>query len=143
MEQFQASLYTGNGSQEPSDIVQRDKSGSGQLIFPLLANKQDQIPLNLNSSVENGFGLNEKFEKYSTPIEGKGGREGVKFNDALGMNPPPLSSQREPESLEEQKVGEIEMNQVSQSLPDTPPSFGDTKGSDDESFYWGSVHVWY
>ncbi|KAG7989683.1 hypothetical protein I3843_03G251200 [Carya illinoinensis] len=140
LEQFQASLYTGNGSKEPSDIVQRDKSGSGQLIFPLLANKQDQIPLNLNSSVENGFGLNENFEKYSTPIEGKGGREGVKFNDGLGMNPPPLSSQREPESLEEQKVGEIEMNQVSQSLPDTPPSFGDTKGSDDESFYWGSVH---
>lgn len=143
MEQFQAFLYTGKCNKEPSDILQTDKSCGGLLSFPLLVNKRDQVPLNLNNSVEDGFGMNEKFEKYIIPIEGKGDRKGIKFNDAVSMNPLPLNSQMEPEGLKEQKAVEIEMNQVAQSLPDTPPSFGDAKGSDDESFYWGSVHVWY
>lgn len=133
LEQRQASLYTDNFSKEPLEVVQGGKSCSGQSIFSLTSNKRVQVPLNLNCSVEAGVSKNEKFEKHNSPIGGKGGREGDKFDAAVNTNPPPHSSPIGPGDHQECRGVEIEMNQVAQSLQDSPPSFGESKGSDDDS----------
>ncbi|XP_050251819.1 BRCA1-associated RING domain protein 1 [Quercus robur] len=137
LEQGQASLYTGKFSKES---VEGAKSSSGQSVFSLTANKRVQVPLNLNCSVEDGVGKNDKFENYNSPVVGKGGREGDKFNGAVNMNPPSDSLPMRPGNHEECRVVEIEMNQGAQSLPDSPLSFSDAKGSDDDSCDRGSEH---
>lgn len=139
LEQGQASLYTGKFSKES---VEGAKSSSGQSVFSLTANKRVQVPLNLNCSVEDGVGKNDKFENHNSPVVGKGGREGDKFNGATNMNPPSDSlPPMRPGNHEECRVLEIEMNQGAQSLPDSPLSFSDAKGSDDDSCDRSSEHV--
>ena len=97
--------------------------------------------MNLNCSVEDGVDKNGKFEYQNSPVVGKGGREGDKFNGAVNMNPPSDSLPMKPGNHEECRVVEIEMNQGAQSLPDSPLSFSDAKGSDDDSCDRGSEHV--
>ncbi|KAK7835722.1 brca1-associated ring domain protein 1 [Quercus suber] len=104
----QASLYTGKFSKESVEGV---KSSSGQSVFSLTANKRVQVPLDLNCSVEDGVGKNDKFENHNSPVVGKGGREEDKFNGAVNMNPPSDSLPMRPGNHEECRVVEIEMNQ--------------------------------
>lgn len=131
-------------SKEAFETIQGDKSCSGQSIFSLSANKRVQVPLNLNCSVEDGVSKNDEYEKHSMPTDGKdgkGGRGGDKLNHVVSSNLSSLSLPAGPGWLEEPNVVEIEMNQVAQSLPNTPPSIGDAKGSDGDSLDQGNEHV--
>ncbi|XP_062148642.1 BRCA1-associated RING domain protein 1 isoform X3 [Alnus glutinosa] len=134
LEQCQTSLSADKLSKEPFEIIQGDKSCSGQSIFSLSANKRVQVPLNLNHSAEDGVSKNDGYEKHSMPADGKGGRGGEKLNQVVSTNSPSLSLPMGPGGLEEPNVVEIEMNRVSQSLLNTPPSIGDAKGSDGDSY---------
>lgn len=135
MEQCQTSVYTDKLRMEQSEIFRGNKSYSGQSIFSLSANKQISDPLNMNHSLEDRVGKNDNFE---INIDNRSGGGGDGFNNAVSTNPAALTSQMEPGGLEECRVVE---NELAHSLPDTPPSFGDAKGSDDESCDRGSEHV--
>lgn len=144
LEQSQTSLSADKLSKKPFEIIQGDKSCSGQSIFSLWANKRVQVPLNLNHSVEDGVSKNDEYEKHSMPTDGKDGKGGRgidKLNHVVSSNLPSLSLPMGPGGLEEPNVVETEMNQVVQSLPNTPPSIGDAKGSDGDSYNQGNEHV--
>ncbi|KAB1199223.1 hypothetical protein CJ030_MR0G026021 [Morella rubra] len=134
LEQCQTSVYTDKLRTEQSEIFRGNKSYSGQSIFSLSANKQISDPLNMNHSLEDRVGKNDNFE---INIDNRSGGGGDGFNNAVSTNPAALTSQMEPGGLEERRVVE---NELAHSLPDTPPSFGDAKGSDDESCDRGSEH---
>lgn len=116
--------FAGKMAKESFDNGQGGNSNSGQSIYSSGANERVWVPCSLNRSVADVIDTNCKVDKCVMPIDG--------FNGVGNPNLPP-SSQIRAGGLEECMTIERDMNQVAQSLPDSPPSFGDTKCSDNDS----------
>ncbi|BBH10156.1 hypothetical protein Prudu_022858, partial [Prunus dulcis] len=116
--------FAGKMAKESFDNGQGGNSNSGQSIYSSGANERVWVPCSLNRSVADVIDTNCKVDKCVMPIDG--------FNGVGNPNSPP-SSQIRAGGLEECMTIERDMNQVAQSLPDSPPSFGDTKCSDNDS----------
>ncbi|XP_034227893.1 BRCA1-associated RING domain protein 1 isoform X1 [Prunus dulcis] len=116
--------FAGKMAKESFDNGQGGNSNSGQSIYSSGANERVWVPCSLNRSVADVVDTNCKVDKCVMPIDG--------FNGVGNPNSPP-NSQIKAGGLEECMTIERDMNQVAQSLPDSPPSFGDTKCSDNDS----------
>lgn len=122
-------------TKEPFDNCQERSSETGQTILSSRGNKRVWVPCNHNHSVTDGIGKNGKVDNCSKPIDGNGeefelGRRGLQFNGGQIPISPLPSSQTRSGGLNECMTIERDMNPVVQSLLDSPPSFGDAKGSD-------------
>lgn len=122
-------------TKEPFDNCQERSSETGQTILSSRGNKRVWVPCNQNYFVTDGIGRNGKVDNCSMPIDGNAeefelGRRGLQFNGGeIPISPLP-SSQTRSGGLNECMTIERDMHPVVQSLLDSPPSFGDAKGSD-------------
>ncbi|KAH7517420.1 BRCA1-associated RING domain protein 1 isoform X2 [Ziziphus jujuba] len=87
--------------------------------------------------VKDGIDKNDRVGKHSMPMDIRGqniemtGKKGTKFNGAMNSHSQSSRSHIRTGGNEECGTMEIEMNQMGQSSPDSPPSLDDAKGSDD------------
>lgn len=97
--------------------------------------KAAKLPRNLTNSNEVGVGKNFKSKSV---VHDKA--EEFELSRERGKPNPMQSSHMELGGREECGVMEMDVNQVTQSAPDSPP-FCDTKGSDNDFSDQGSEHV--
>lgn len=104
--------------------AQEDNSCSGRSTVTLMSNKFVQVPR--NHSVERGRDVKDKeYEMVRSGVDGCNGKPNV--------NSPPVSSQIRARAPQECGTVQIDMNQVEQLSPGSPPSFGDIKESENDS----------
>uniref|UniRef100_A0A5B7AMK6 Putative BRCA1-associated RING domain protein 1 n=1 Tax=Davidia involucrata TaxID=16924 RepID=A0A5B7AMK6_DAVIN len=123
-------------SKESVETPQEGNSSNGQSIFPLAANKRVQA--SPNHSVEDEIKFTVKFGKSTLPITGQmkefevHGGERVLHDECKSIPP---QSHVWVRAVKHEKFGteEINMNQVAQSSPGSPPSFGETRSVDDDN----------
>nr|XP_011458026.1 PREDICTED: protein BREAST CANCER SUSCEPTIBILITY 1 homolog isoform X1 [Fragaria vesca subsp. vesca] len=115
-------------------------------IFSSRGNNRVWVPCSRKDSVTVGIGKNEKVDTCSMPIDGNSEEfdlgTGHQFNGEVDHKSPLPSSQIRSVTMDECMTAERDMNPVVHSLLDSPPSFGDPRGSDnDNSFYQRSEQI--
>ncbi|KAJ9176476.1 hypothetical protein P3X46_011785 [Hevea brasiliensis] len=128
-------------SKESFKAAREDNSSSGGSMFILGGNKLAQVPS--NCSVENGVQKIDMADKCNVTrhlkdkeydIVGSGGNEG---DGEQNINSPPASSHIRVGGIQECMTMVIGTNQVDQLSAGSPPSFGDIRSSENESYDQG------
>lgn len=117
------STLNNKSTEKLSETSLGDNLCCGRSIFSLATNKHIHKP-SLNHCNEFGIDQNKKGERSGIVVHGKSEE----------------CSQQEVRDHEEFGVVEMETNQVTQPLPDSPP-FCDTKGSDNDYSDQDGAHV--
>ncbi|KAJ7977203.1 BRCA1-associated RING domain protein 1 [Quillaja saponaria] len=148
-ERRQASLgsnFNANLSKELFQSTQGDDNlHCGKSIFSFSANKQVHVPFSLHRYIEDGIVQNGKNEKCNISIDGKAGEfemsceRGFDLEGASKTNAVMLRSRLEVGQHKKSEIMEIDMNQVTQLSPGSPP-FRDSRGSDSECSNRDSEH---
>lgn len=125
--------FAGKMTKEPFGNDQGGNSNSGQSIYSSSAHERVWAPCSLNRSVADGVGNNDKVDECSMPIDANGKVLDFARSGVGNPNSQLPSSQIRAGGLDECMTVERDMNHAAQSLPDSPPSFGDAKCSDNDS----------
>ncbi|CAN6688735.1 unnamed protein product [Malus baccata var. baccata] len=125
--------FAGTIAKEPFDNDQGGNSNSGHSIYSSSAHERVWAPCSINRSVADGVGKNGKVKNCSMPIDANGKVLDFARSGLGNPNSQLLSSHIRAGGLEECMTVERDMNHAAQSLPNSPPSFGDAKCSDNDS----------
>ncbi|XP_050364537.1 BRCA1-associated RING domain protein 1 [Argentina anserina] len=131
--------FAGKTTKQSFDNCQEGKSESAQIIVSSRSNKRVWVPCSQKYSVTDGIEKDDKGDTCSMPIDGN--LEGVELRTGLKSNvgvdhisPSPSSLMRSV-ALNECTTAERDVNPIVQSLLDSPPSFGDLRGSDNDNSF--------
>ncbi|KAM1234441.1 hypothetical protein ACFX2I_004036 [Malus domestica] len=125
--------FAGTIAKEPFDNDQGGNSNSGHSIYSSSAHERVWAPCSLNCSVADGAGKNGKVKNCSMPIDANGKVLDFARSGLGNPNSQLPRSHIRAGGLEECMTVERDMNHAAQSLPNSPPSFGDAKCSDNDS----------
>ncbi|XP_028758270.1 BRCA1-associated RING domain protein 1 [Neltuma alba] len=122
-------------SKEPSKISLEDNLHREQSVFSQTVTERVEDPFSLDHSREVDMGNNHKYEKSGNVMHGKDNKFGGSWKEEILMK----CSQLDGGAHEDCGPVEMDINQVTQSSPGSPP-FCDTKGSDNDCSDRDSEH---